>query len=81
MEKDWDIRAEGRRWIGEELQRRHDPLPGSLEVIQGKLCWSDEERLMLLGALLENVGIDQAVRLGPIEVWRDAVARRLDELA
>lgn len=34
----------------------------------------DAERLTMLGLLLENVGIDQVVRLGPPELWRQAVA-------
>ena len=38
--------------------------------------WEDEERLNLLAMLLENVGIDAAVRLAPANVWREA----LDEL-
>ena len=33
----------------------------------------DTERLTLLALLLENVGIDRAVRLGDAEVWRAAV--------
>ena len=43
-------------------------------MIDGKLFWSDEERLLLLGLLLENLGADAAVRLGDPQVWRTAVA-------
>jgi hypothetical protein len=39
---------------------------------KGKLFWDDTQRITLL-ALLENVGADQAVRLGDPEVWRAAV--------
>lgn len=70
MIQDWDIRATGRAWGAEEMRQRHDPLPGRLEVVSGKLCWNDEERLLLLGALLENVGAEAAVRLGKLEVWQ-----------
>jgi hypothetical protein len=28
----------------------------------------------MVGLLLENVGIDQAIRLGQPEVWREAIA-------
>jgi hypothetical protein len=34
------------------------------------LFWDDTERLTLLALLLENVGVDRAVRLGDPEVWR-----------
>lgn len=33
----------------------------------------ETQRLTLLALLLENVGVDQAVRLGDPEVWREAV--------
>jgi hypothetical protein len=33
----------------------------------------EEDRVKLLGLLLENVGADRAVRLGNPEVWRAAV--------
>lgn len=43
-------------------------------MVEGKLLWGDEERVKLLGLLLENVGADRAVRLGSVKVWRDALA-------
>jgi hypothetical protein len=69
-----NIQLEGRAWQGEEAIRRHGMLPGRLEMLHGKLLWSDEERLMLLGAMLEQVGAAAAVRLGDPAVWRAAVA-------
>ncbi|MFN8558236.1 MAG: hypothetical protein U0531_13140 [Dehalococcoidia bacterium] len=38
--------------------------PEKFEMIDGKLFWSDEERLTMLALMLENVGIDAALRLG-----------------
>ena len=70
----WNIRRTGRRWVGNELRVRVDLLPEKFEVIDGELLWSDEERLAMLGAILEQVGADQAVRLGDPAVWRAAVA-------
>ena len=60
----WDIRREGRAWSGAELSERRELMPEKLEVIEGRLLWDDEERLALLALLLENVGLDRAVRLG-----------------
>jgi hypothetical protein len=34
----------------------------------------DEERVLLLGLVLENLGADVAVRLGDPAVWKAAVA-------
>ena len=34
---------------------------------------SDRERLIVLGMLLENLGIDRAIRFGKIEDWKAAV--------
>jgi hypothetical protein len=75
---DWDIRRSGRAWVSGEAMQRFELTPEKLEMVRGKLLWSEEDRVNLLGLLLENVGADRAVRLGDAQVWRDAVAS-LDE--
>ncbi len=71
----WDIRREGRPWTAEEFPSRADRLvEEKLEISRGKLFWSDETRLMVLAMLLENVGMDAAVRLGDLARWKEAVA-------
>jgi hypothetical protein len=76
MEKiDWKILNKGRAWSGDEAWARYELTPEKLEMIGGKLLWSDEDREKLLGLLLENVGADRAVQLGDPEVWRAAVAK------
>ena len=52
--------------------------PEKIELIEGKLFWSEDDRLTMLALLLENVGIDKAVRLGNPQIWREAIAL-LDE--
>jgi hypothetical protein len=69
----WDIRREGHAWGAEALDRL-ELAPEKLEMIDGKLYWDDEERLTMLGLLLENVGIDKAIRLGDPRLWREAIA-------
>jgi hypothetical protein len=69
----WDIRRHGRAWHGEEARQRWELTPEKFEMDRGKLFWEDSQRLTLLALLLENVGVDQAVRLGDPEVWRAAV--------
>ncbi len=69
----WDIRREGRAW-DKNVRERYGRTPEKIELYQGKLFWSDEERLMMLGLLLENVGVDAAVKLGNPDVWREAAA-------
>ena len=71
---DWDIQMEGRAWRTGEALERYERAPEKLELIEGRLCWSDEDRLLLLGLLLENVGLNAAVRLAPPERWRAALA-------
>jgi hypothetical protein len=68
----WDIRRAGRAW-GDEAYDRFQLTPEKLEMYHGRLFWSDDERLRLLGLLLENVGADAAVRMGDPRVWREAV--------
>jgi hypothetical protein len=71
----WDIRREGRSWIAGEALPRYELTPEKIEMVRGKLFNNDEERIMMLGLLLENLGADAAVRLGDPQVWRDAVKR------
>ena len=69
----WDLRPEGRAW-GPEAMSRYQMTPEKMEMIEGKLFWREEERLTMLALLLENVGVNQAVRIGNPDVWRAAVA-------
>ena len=71
----WDVRAEGRTWQGPEAMARYQLTPEKMEMTGGKLFWSEEERLNMLALLLENVGADQAVRIGDPSVWRAAIAK------
>ena len=71
----WDVRAEGRAWQGPEAMARYQLTPEKMEMTGGKLFWSEEERLNMLALLLENVGADQAVRIGDPSVWRAAIAK------
>lgn len=70
---DWDIRREGREWTGEEFDRRIYQAPEKIEFVGG-IFMSEEERITVLAMLLENLGIDKAVRLGNPADWQAAVA-------
>jgi hypothetical protein len=70
----WDIRRAGRAWTGEEWKARRELTPEKIELIEGKLFWSEEDRLAMLALLLENMGVDRAVRIGDPAVWREAIA-------
>ena len=70
---EWDIRRQGRSWKGSEALERFDLTPEKTEMVGGRLYFSEEERLAMLGLLLENVGIDKAVRMGDIRIWKDAI--------
>lgn len=70
--------ASGRQWTRAEIQEKYYELcPDRIELIEGKLFWTDEQRLNMLGLLLENVGMDAAVRLGDPALWKQAIDERL----
>jgi hypothetical protein len=65
-----------------DIRRDGHPVTGGVETLltvpktemsDGKLFCSEEDRLYVLALLLESVGIDAAVHLGPRELWRQAV--------
>lgn len=69
----WDIRREPRRWNSDEISSRLELTPDFFEVIDGEMLCSDEHRLNLLGVVLEQVGIDAALRLASKELWLEAL--------
>lgn len=71
----WHIRREGRSWSPEEWALRREIGPEKFELIRGRLFWCEEDRLAVLGMLLENVGADRTVTLGDPAVWRAAIAK------
>jgi hypothetical protein len=77
----WQIRREGRAWTAEEFPVRANRLLGvDLEISEGKLFGSEKDRALILGMLLENLGMDAAVRLGDLSRWKEAVATAEQQL-
>jgi hypothetical protein len=75
---DFDIRRQGRPWTRTEIEQKYRKLcPEKIELIEGRMFWTDEERLKMLALLLENVGMDAAVRLGDPALWKQAIDERL----
>lgn len=71
--KEWNISREGRQWKGEEFEKRIYQAPEKIEF-RGGIFNDEAERLTVLAMLLENLGIDKAVRLGNPADWKAAVA-------
>lgn len=69
----WDIRRKGRRWSNDEFDQRTAVAPEKIEFVGGIFA-SERERLIVLGMLLENLGIDRAVQFGKLEDWKAAIA-------
>ena len=74
----FDIGLEGRTWNVTRYYELDSVLPEKMELIGGKLFWSERERLGMLSAMLEQVGLREAVKLAPRELWLEAL-RQLDE--
>jgi hypothetical protein len=75
---EWEFRREGRAWTGNECLERLRRVPEKVEMIEGKLYWSHEDRMTMLALLLENVGIDAAVGLGDVGTWQAALDARTE---
>ena len=75
---EFNIQRQGRKWNRAEIEQKyHDLCPEKIELIEGKMFWSDEQRVNMLALLLENVGIDAAVKLGDPALWKQAIDARL----
>jgi hypothetical protein len=84
---DWDaapepgtftIGLEGHLWRVTRFDELATVLPEKMELIEGKLFWSERHRLGMLGAMLEQVGLVDAVKLAPKELWLEALRRAYD---
>lgn len=72
--KEWHIRREGQQWVGEKFENRTYQAPEKIEFVSGRIFVNEQERLTVLAMLLENLGIDKAVRLGNPADWKAAIA-------
>jgi hypothetical protein len=78
MNMKFDIQRQGRKWTRTEIkQKYHELCPEKIELIEGRMFWTDEQRLNMLALLLENVGMDAAVSLGDPVLWKQAIDERL----
>jgi hypothetical protein len=51
MNMKFDIQRHGRKWSRTEIkQKYHELCPEKIELIEGKMFWTDEQRLNMLGA-------------------------------
>ena len=72
-QRKYNVTLAGRPWSGAEAQERYAELPLKPELIDGRLYFTQDERLEMLAALLEHCGAAAAVRIGDPDVWREAV--------
>ena len=75
---EFNIQRQGRKWNRTEVEQKYRNLcPEKIELIEGRMFWTDEQRLNMLALLLENVGMDAAVSLGDPALWKQAIDERL----
>ena len=72
------IHRHGRAWVVDEARERLRRLGDcKLEVRDGRLFVDEFQRRMVLGMLLENVGLDVAIELAGPGLWRQALSAKL----
>jgi hypothetical protein len=73
---DWRIARDAIDWadVTGGYQARYERSPQKIELIHGKLFMGEEQRLIMVGLLLENLGLDKVMQLGDPRVWKEAAA-------
>jgi hypothetical protein len=72
------IHRHGRAWVAEEARERLRRLGDcKIEMCDGRLFADEFQRRMVLGMLLENVGLDAAIELAGPGLWRQALSAKL----
>ena len=73
----WRIERNGRSWQSDEAIEKYELTPEKMEMIHGKIFWSDEDRVNMLGLMLENVGIDKMLGLfEDLSLLKGAIAEK-----
>ena len=67
------IGLKGQRWTVAIYHEIGEMLPEKMELIDGKLFWTERERIGMLAAMLEQMGLVAAVRLAPKALWLEAL--------
>jgi hypothetical protein len=75
IRRDFDIRRAGTKLGAEERELRMRIAPEKIEFVGGIFA-GDQERRLVLGMILEIMGIDTAVEYGRLEDWKAAIAER-----
>lgn len=77
------IGRKGRSWGSDEIIERLNILPecARVEIQNGQLCWTESERKTLLALLFENIGIDSALSVLPIQLLHQAIHDHEKQLA
>ena len=72
----WEFGREPIDWgdLPGSYQARYELTPHKIELIDGKLFWQDDVRLIMVGLLLENLGLDKVMQLGDPRVWKESAA-------
>jgi hypothetical protein len=74
---EFNIQRQGRKWNRTEVEQKHRSLcPEKIELVEGRMLWTDEQRLNMLALLLEKVGMDAAVSLGDPVLWKQSIDER-----
>ena len=74
----FEIGLEGRLWTVDRLYALDTVLPEKMELIDGKLFWSERHRIGMLSAMLEQVGLVETVKQAPKELWLEALRQAYD---
>ena len=85
--KEWDVPPEpgrfnigldGHLWNVDRYYELDDVLPEKMELLEGKLFHGERQRLGMLAAMLEQVGLEKAVTLAPKALWLEALEKLED---
>ncbi len=70
---EWPVERTPKRFSGDEFSAMVDRFPARVDCCDGMIGENHQQRLLMLAILIENVGIDEVVKIGPLQLWIDAV--------
>lgn len=78
--REWPIERTPKMFSGDDFFEMVDRFPARVDCCDGMIGENNQQRLLMLAMLIENIGIDAVVKIGPLQLWIDAVNAERERL-
>ena len=75
--RDWPIERRSKSFSGDAFTEMVERFPARVDCCDGMIGPDHERRMLMLAMLIENVGVDEVIKIGNAELWLEAAQDEL----